>query len=161
MSRERPTKNRRMRGPARGAGGPAAAALVLLLGQEHHADGVLAAVRQVDVERRALLVEELVRHLDEKAGAVAGARVGATGAAVAEVDEHLQPLGDDLVRALAADVGDEADAAGIVLLRGVVEALLLGARQIRKSIRLAHLSLVGFHPGLFGMSSRPGRRALH
>ena len=67
----------------------AALTLALLLGQEHHAGAVLATVRQVDIEGGALLLEELVRHLDQQAGAVAGAWVSATGAAMAEVDQHL------------------------------------------------------------------------
>ena len=44
-----------------------------------------------------------------------------------EVDENLQALLQNVVRLAIAHVGDEADAAGIVLLGGVVEAL--GARQ--------------------------------
>ena len=54
--------------------GLAAVALALLLRQEGHADGVLARVRQVDVVLGALALEELVRHLDQDAGAVAGAQ---------------------------------------------------------------------------------------
>ena len=38
----------------------------------------------------------------------------------------LQTLLDDLVRALALDVGDEADAAGVVLVPGSVQAVAGG-----------------------------------
>ena len=39
-----------------------------------------------------------------------------------QVDEHLEGLPDDRVRAAALDVDDEADAAGVVLVARVVEA---------------------------------------
>ena len=65
---------------------------------------------------------ELVGDLDQDAGAVAHQLVGADRAAVVEVLEDLQALRDDAVRALALDVGDEADAAGIVFVGRVVQA---------------------------------------
>ena len=40
-----------------------------------------------------------------------------------EVDEHLQRLAHDGVRAAALDVGDEPDATGVVLIRGIIETL--------------------------------------
>jgi hypothetical protein len=40
-----------------------------------------------------------------------------------EVGEDLQTLLDDAVRALAFDVGNEADAAGVVLVGRAVKAL--------------------------------------
>ena len=43
-----------------------------------------------------------------------------------QVVEHLQSLLHDIVRALALDVDHEADAAGVVLVRGIVEALRFG-----------------------------------
>ena len=67
-----------------------------------------------------------MRDLDEDAGPVALQRVGAGGAAVGQVLEDLQALGDDLVALLVLDVRDEPEPAGIVLIDGVVEAL---ARQ--------------------------------
>jgi len=42
-----------------------------------------------------------------------------------EVFEDEQAVADDLVRLLALHMGDEADAAGIVLVARIVEALLL------------------------------------
>ena len=56
-------------------------------------------------------------------GAVAGVGFAATGAAVVQVDQHGHGLADDLVGFLALDVDDKADAAGIVLEGGIVEAL--------------------------------------
>ena len=61
--------------------------------------------------------------MDEDAGAVAGEGVGAEGAAVLEVFEDFEGLLNDGVGALAAEIGDESDAAGVVLEGGVVEAL--------------------------------------
>src|SRR6266550_7642200 len=62
---------------------------------------------------------------------------------MAKINEDFYPLLDDLVRPYALRVGDEADAARIVLLRGVVETLLLQGWQIGKSIILAHPSPKG------------------
>ena len=73
------------------------------------------------------LPQKPVRHLHEDAGAVAGRRLAAAGAAVQQVDQDLQSLLDDRVRAAALDVDDEADAAGIVLVRGVVQSRRLPA----------------------------------
>ena len=67
------------------------------------------------------LAQEAVRHLDEDAGAVAGRGFAAAGAAVQQVDQDAQPLLDDRVRAAALDVDDEADAAGVVLVDGIVQ----------------------------------------
>ena len=74
----------------------------------------------------ALAREELVRNLDQDAGAVAGFRIAAAGAAMRQVDQDLQSLEDDVVRLLALDVDHETDAAGVVLVAGVVETLLRG-----------------------------------
>ena len=91
------------------------------------ADAVMARLRQREAERRALLCEEAMRDLSEDAAAVAHLRVGADGAAMVEVLEDLQTLLDDGVGAAVMHVGDEADAAGILLPRRVVQPL--GLRQ--------------------------------
>ena len=78
---------------------------------------------QGEAELRALAREKLVRDLDQEAGAVAGFRIAAAGAAMRQVDQDLNALDDDVVRFLALDVGDKANAAGIVLVARVVEAL--------------------------------------
>ena len=71
----------------------------------------------------ASLREKLVRNLHQDAGAVAGQRIASAGAAMGQVVEHLEALLHDVVRALALDVDDEADAARVVLVRGIVETL--------------------------------------
>src|SRR5690606_33284260 len=53
-------------------------------------------------------------------------RVGADRPTVIEVDQDLQSGLDDLVRLLAFDIGDEAHAARVVFVAGVIETLLLG-----------------------------------
>jgi len=92
-------------------------------GQKGHADAVLAFGGQAEAEARALADEELVRDLDEDAGAVAGFGIAAAGSTVGEVDEDLDAFGNDVMGFVAFDAGDEADAAGVVLVAGVVEAL--------------------------------------
>ena len=67
--------------------------------------------------------EKGVRNLDQNARAVAGLRIAAAGAAVRQVDQDLDALEDDVVRFAPFDVGDEADAAGVVLMLRIVEAL--------------------------------------
>ena len=78
------------------------------------------------------LGEELVRDLHQDAGAVAHARIGADRAAMLEIAEDAQAVFDDLVRLAALDVGDEADAAGILVERRIVKALRFAACPDRR-----------------------------
>ncbi len=64
-----------------------------------------------------------MRHLQEDAGAVAGVVVAAAGAAVFEVLEDLDGLAEDVVRFAVLQIDDEADAAGIVFVRGIIKTL--------------------------------------
>ena len=111
-------------GARRGAG-------VLVLRQEAHRDRELLAVGELVAEARRVVAQQLERDLDRDARTVAGRRVRGDGAAVREVDDGLDGELDDAARALAADLGDEAGAAGVVILRGVVEP----ARRMQKSRR--------------------------
>ena len=65
-----------------------------------------------------------MRYLKQNSGAVPRARIATLRAAVREIFEDLQTLLDDVVRLLAFDVDDKADAAGVFLVSRVVEALL-------------------------------------
>ena len=96
---------------------------LVVVGQERDADGVRPARRQVDALLGEHGAEELVRDLGEDAGAVAGVRLGAGGAAVLEVLERGDGLLDDLVGLLPRHLRDEGDAAGVLLELGVVEPL--------------------------------------
>ena len=73
-------------------------------------------------------------------GAVTCERVGADGAAMLEIAQHGERVGDDAVRLLALEVGDEADAAGIAFIRGVEETLSLGALDAAVCGMLRHAS---------------------
>ena len=90
----------------------------LVVGEEHEPGAVGTCRRQ---RKGHGLTQKAVGHLDQDAGAVAGAGVGAAGAAVFEVDQQVERVADDRVRALALDVGDEADAAGVVLVSRSVQ----------------------------------------
>ena len=117
----------------------AVGAQALVARHEDVADGVAAGRRQVEAELLALLLEEVVRDLNEHAGAVAGQRVGAHGAAVLEIGENLQRVGNDLMRLAALQVGDEADAARIVLVRRVVKPLRSGRLEAFERVGFAHV----------------------
>ena len=109
----------------------------VLLRQKDHADAVFAGRRQLDALLGHLLAVELVGHLDQDARAVAHQLVGPHGAAVVEVFQNLERLGDDCVAFFALDVRHKADAARVVLVRRVVQAVLL---QVLLFSRRAHRS---------------------
>ena len=88
--------------------------------EEHgHAVGLLGGKREA--EPRRLPGEEAVRHLGEHARAVAGAGVPAHRAAVHEVFQYRDAVGDDLVGAPAVHVDDEPHPAAGVLEEGIVQ----------------------------------------
>ena len=76
-----------------------------------------------------------MRDLHQDAGAVAGQRVGADRAAMLEVAQDREPVLDDLVRLAVLDVGDEADAAGILLVARIEQAAARRARAARAEMR--------------------------
>ena len=94
-------------------------------GEEEHADGVAAGPRELEPELASLAPEEVVRELDDDAGAVAGARDrsrprrGAT-----RFSSSVRPWRTISCDARAADVGDESDAARVALVAlRIVQAL--------------------------------------
>ena len=89
-------------------------------GQEGDADGVGAGLGQLEAGD---LAEEGVRDLEQDAGAVARVGLGAGGAAVLEVAQYGERLLDQRMAGLAGEGGHEADAAGVVLVAGVVHTL--------------------------------------
>ena len=88
--------------------------------QEPDAGGVMARGRELVVDHVA---QEPVRYLDQDAGAVAGERVGAQCPPVLEIAQGPHAQSHHAVGGLPADVAHEADAAGVVLVLRVVEAL--------------------------------------
>ncbi len=97
-------------------------ARLLVHRQKAHCHRIAAGGRQGEAALRRPMAQQLVRHLDHAAGAVAHQRVGADRAAMVEVDEDLQAAADDVVRFSALDVDDKADAARIVLVARIVES---------------------------------------
>jgi hypothetical protein len=61
-----------------------------------------------------------VRYLHQNSGAIAHARIGTGRATVFKIAENAQAVFDDQMRFAALDVGDEADAAGILVERRIV-----------------------------------------
>ena len=77
------------------------------------------------------LAEEAVGHRQKQARAVARLGIAAGGAAVHEPLEDRDPLEDDLVGGDVVDVGDQADAAGVVFVCRIVEGLRLHKKVLR------------------------------
>jgi hypothetical protein len=98
----------------------AAAAIVAIAGQEDQPHAVAAGLGQIDVSGLTRALEELVRHLQQDAGAVTGERIATARAAVHQVEQNIDALLDDIVRGLSLDVRNETDAAGVVLMARVV-----------------------------------------
>jgi hypothetical protein len=65
-----------------------------------------------------------VRDLNQDSSAVARFRIAAASAAMREVDQDLQALGDDVVRLHALDIDHETDATSVVFVSWIVETLL-------------------------------------
>ena len=96
-----------------------------------------------------------VRDLHEDAAAVAHLGVGADRAAMVEVLEDREALLDDGVALAVLHVGDEADAAGILFVCRIVEAL--GRRQAGIAHRADRVrrgrSVAGMPAGTSGLAS--------
>ena len=84
--------------------------------------------------------------LREEARSVPGLLLRAPGAPVIQVQEDLDPLAHDLVGLDVLQVGDEADAAGVVLEARIVEVV---AR-----LHFVHPAVVPRPPGL-GVNEAP------
>ena len=97
-------------------------ARVGVLRQEAHRHRVATERRQCQVVLLRPVAQQLVRHLDQAAGAVAHQRVGTDRAAMIQIDQDLQPASDDIVRLSALDVDDEAHAARVMLVAGIVQS---------------------------------------
>ena len=64
-----------------------------------------------------------MRNLDEHSGAIASLGIAAACATVREIDQDLNSLLNDLMALFAANAGDKAHAAGIMLVRGMIKTL--------------------------------------
>jgi len=81
--------------------------------QEHLADRESPALLQLEAEPRGLCPEELIRQLDQDAGAVTRVRIRTARGAMREPAQHLETVFDDLAGLLSGDVRDESDPAGV------------------------------------------------
>ena len=64
-----------------------------------------------------------MRNLQQHAAAVAGLGIGADRAAMVEIEQDLQAHLDQFMRLGVVHVGDEADAAGVMLVARVIKSL--------------------------------------
>ena len=67
-----------------------------------------------------------MRDLDHDARAVTALMIGAFTAAVFQVFQDIQSIRDDVIRPLSLDIDDEADAAGIMFVGRIIQALRCG-----------------------------------
>jgi len=94
--------------------------------QKHQAARVLSRRRERETILLRDLLQEGVWHLNEHAGTVSGVDLATARATMIEVAQDLDGLLQDPVGFAALHVHDETDAAGLVLVPGVVQALLAG-----------------------------------
>jgi len=109
------------------AGGPAPR----IVGQERHPDAVGPRAGQLDAGLAARLRQEAMRDLHQDAGAVPGVLLAAAGAAMAEVEQHLDGVADDAAGLPSLEIHHETDATGIMLVLRVVKTLRRGRRHCR------------------------------
>jgi hypothetical protein len=64
-----------------------------------------------------------MRNLNRDSSAVASLRIAATGSAVRQIKQDLDPIQDDLMAFFAQDIRHETDPAGIMLMRRIVQTL--------------------------------------
>ena len=88
--------------------------------QEHHADGDAADLRGLAARIAHMVAEEVLRDLDMDARAVAGLAVGIDGAPVPHRLQRIDARHHHVAPAPAVQRHDQADAAGVDLLGGVV-----------------------------------------
>ena len=91
--------------------------------EEAHGHGIAADRGQRLPVLAGPIVQQGVRYLDHGASAIAHQRVGPDGAAMIQILQDFQALGDDIMRFSAFDVHHEADAARVVLVLGIIKSL--------------------------------------
>ena len=95
---------------------------VLVLREEEHANAIFALIAEADVHLFRDFGEELVADLQHDAHAVAGLALSVLAGAVLQPLDDGQCIADGLVALAALDVHHSADAAGVVLKLGVIQA---------------------------------------
>ena len=113
--------------------------LIRLTGQEDQPGAVFPrGPRQADVRVGADPGEESRWHLHQDAGPVSRVVFAATRAAVLEVDQDPHGVVDQLMRRDSLDIRDKSHAAGVVLIRGVIQPLGGGRKQPMIGTRARH-----------------------
>ncbi len=92
--------------------------------EEDQAGSVLAGIGEAEAQPLGLLLQEAMGRLQQDAGTVSGVGLATAGPAMLQVDQDLDGLADDVVRASCLEIDDEADSAGIVLVERIVQTLL-------------------------------------
>ena len=100
------------------------ALLLLVVRHEYHTHGIVTGLLRLNAQPLHLLAEEIVRHLNQNARAVARLRVRPLRTSMFQVAQHLEPLLQDVVRLRAFDIGNKSHPAGIMLEVRVVQSLL-------------------------------------
>ena len=95
---------------------------MLVLGEEEHPHPVLTLAADGDVQLVGDLGEKFVADLQQDAHAVAGPALGVLAGAVLQMLDDGQRVADRLVALAAVDIHHRADAAGVVLEPGVIQA---------------------------------------
>ena len=91
----------------------------LVARHEDVTDSVLSGRRQFEAVCLGLGGQEVVRDLDQKAGAVAGQRIGTDAPRCSRFSSIFRCIFDDAMRFAPLEVGDEADAASVLFKCGV------------------------------------------
>ncbi len=91
--------------------------------QKAHRNAVFARSGQAEPEMRGFFREKFVRNLNQNARAVACLGVATAGAPMLEIYQDFQTFAHDFARGFTFDVHDETDAAGIMLMSGIVQTL--------------------------------------
>ena len=106
-----------------------------VLGEEEHAHAVIPLAAQLNAQFGRLRGEKAVGDLEQNAHAVAGLSLGVPAGPVLQLFHNAQGVVYRLVTLTPLDVYHHADAAGIVLKLGIIEALLV----------IALLSILSLH----------------
>ena len=98
---------------------------LVVLREEQHGHAIVALCRQNLAALLSLFAKKMMRNLEQDAGAVAGVLLESRTAAVLQVDQNGQRVVQNLVMALAVDIGKRANATCILIEFGAIKALLL------------------------------------
>ena len=97
----------------------------VLLGQKDHAHAVFAGGWQLHALQGHLFAIQRVGQLNQDPRAIAHQLVSAHRTPVVQIFENFERVGYDAVALLAPNMGHKSDAAGIVLLAGCIQPVVL------------------------------------